>query len=108
MLQRWRQLIARGGETAVAANEDVVPASELRAAQQQIRELERLIGKRAVDLEILRAARPWQLRLSARHGAAQPGVRSGLQPEALAATDAPCRVRPVRAREAGRAPAVTQ
>ena len=45
------------GQTAVAANEDVVPASELRAAQQKIRELERLIGKQAVDLEILRAAR---------------------------------------------------
>jgi hypothetical protein len=41
----------------VAANEDVVPASELRAAQQKIRELERLIGKKAVDPEILRAAR---------------------------------------------------
>lgn len=57
VLQRWKQLIVQGGETAVAANEDVVPASELRAAQQKIRELERLIGKQAVDLEILRAAR---------------------------------------------------
>lgn len=52
-----RHRIAQGGETAVAANEDVVPASELRAAQAKIRELERLIGKQAVDLEILRAAR---------------------------------------------------
>src|SRR5258707_11805255 len=57
VLQRWKHLIAQGGETAVAANEDVVPASELRAAQQKIRELERLIGKQAVDLEILPAAR---------------------------------------------------
>ncbi len=57
VLQRWKHLIAQGGETAVAANEDVVPASELRAAQAKIRELERLIGKQAVDLEILRAAR---------------------------------------------------
>jgi transposase len=57
LLQRWKQLITVGAETAVAANEDVVPASDLRAAQQKIRELERLIGKQAVDLEILRAAR---------------------------------------------------
>ena len=57
VLQRWKHLIAQGGEMAVAANEDVVPASELRAAQAKIRELERLIGKQAVDLEILRAAR---------------------------------------------------
>lgn len=57
LLQKWKQLMTSGAETAVRANEDVVPASELRAAQQKIRELERLIGKQAVDLEILRAAR---------------------------------------------------
>jgi transposase len=57
LLARWKSLITAGAETAVAANEDVVPASELRAAQARIRELERLIGKQAVDLEILRAAR---------------------------------------------------
>lgn len=57
LLARWKHLIASGAETAVAANEDVVPASELKAAQQRIRELERIIGKQTVDLEILRAAR---------------------------------------------------
>jgi transposase len=57
VLQRWKQLLAQGGETAIAANEDVVPASELRAAQQQIRELQRLLGKKEIELEILRAAR---------------------------------------------------
>lgn len=57
LLQRWKQLLTVGAETAVAANEDVVPASELRAAEQKIRDLERLIGKQTVDLEILRAAR---------------------------------------------------
>lgn len=57
VLQRWKHLIAQGGETAVAANEDVVPASDLRAAQQQIRELQRMLGKKEVELEILRAAR---------------------------------------------------
>lgn len=41
----------------MAANEDVVPASAMRPAESKIRELERLIGKQAVDLEILRAAR---------------------------------------------------
>ena len=57
VLQRWKHLVTQGGETAVAANEDVVPASELRAAQQQIRELQRLLGKKEVELEILRTAR---------------------------------------------------
>lgn len=57
LLARWRSLVTTGAETAVAANEEVVPASELKAAQQKIRELERIIGKQTVDLEILRAAR---------------------------------------------------
>lgn len=57
LLARWKSLMTHGAETAVGSNEEVVPASELRAAQAKIRELERLIGKQAVDLEILRAAR---------------------------------------------------
>jgi transposase len=34
----------------------VVPASELRAAHQQIRELQRLLGKKTLENEILREA----------------------------------------------------
>jgi hypothetical protein len=41
----------------VAANEDVVPASELRAALQRVREPVRLVGKKAMEVEILQAAR---------------------------------------------------
>jgi transposase len=33
-----------------------VPASEYRAAQQQIRELQRLLGKKTMENEILREA----------------------------------------------------
>lgn len=33
--------------------EEVVPASELRAAQQRIRQLKRLVGKKALEVEIL-------------------------------------------------------
>ena len=51
----WRRLMARGAFTA-SAGEDVVPASELRAAQQQIRELQRLLGKKTLENEILREA----------------------------------------------------
>ena len=57
LLSRWKSLMSEAAETAVEANEDVVPASELKVAQQQIRELQRLIGKQAVELEILRAVR---------------------------------------------------
>jgi len=52
----WRRLMARGAFTAAGAGEDVVPVSELRAAQQQIRELQRLLGKKTLENEILREA----------------------------------------------------
>ncbi len=57
VVRRWQVLRDRGGRTAIAANEDVVPASELRAAQQRIKELERALGKKAMEIEILQAAR---------------------------------------------------
>ena len=57
VVRRWKHLVDRASTTAVAANEDVVPVSELRAAQQRIRELERLVGKKAMEVEILQAAR---------------------------------------------------
>ena len=57
VVRRWHALRERGGRTAVAANEDVVPASELRAAQQRIKELERALGKKVMEVEILQAAR---------------------------------------------------
>ncbi|WP_418291960.1 IS3 family transposase [Methylobacterium durans] len=52
----WRRLMARGALTAAGAGEEVVPASELRAALQQIRELQRLLGKKTLETEILREA----------------------------------------------------
>lgn len=57
LLQRWKALAAQATETAVGANEDVVPASELRAAHARIRELERLVGRKTMEVEILQAAR---------------------------------------------------
>src|SRR4051794_37011264 len=36
----WRRLMAQGALTAAGAGEEVVPASELRSAHQQIRELQ--------------------------------------------------------------------
>jgi len=52
----WRRLMAQGAFTAAGAGEEVVPASEYRAAQQQIRELQRLLGKKTMENEILREA----------------------------------------------------
>jgi transposase len=40
----------------VGAGEEVVPASEYRALQSQVRELQRLLGKKTLENEILREA----------------------------------------------------
>jgi transposase len=54
LLQRWKRLLIQGSETAVAAHAIVVPATGLRAAQYT-RELQLLVGKQAMELELLRA-----------------------------------------------------
>ncbi|MDM4049103.1 transposase, partial [Escherichia coli] len=44
----WRKQYQEGSLTAVAAGEQVVPASELAAAMKQIKELQRLLGKKSM------------------------------------------------------------
>ncbi len=57
LIQRWKYLATKGAEAAVGSNGDVVPLAELRGAQARIKELERLVGKQTMELEILRVAR---------------------------------------------------
>jgi transposase len=52
----WRRLYASGALSAVGAGEEVVPASEYRSLQHQVRELQRLLGKKTLENEILRDA----------------------------------------------------
>ncbi len=52
----WRRLMAQGALTAAGAGEEVVPASEYRALQAQVNELQRLLGKKTMEAEILREA----------------------------------------------------
>lgn len=55
-LFHWRKLYQDGSLSTVSAGEEVVPASELSDALKQIRELQRLLGKKTMENEILRAA----------------------------------------------------
>ena len=57
VVRRWQYLIERDGETAVAANGDVVPAYKLREAEQRIRQLERALGRKTMEVKILQATR---------------------------------------------------
>ena len=57
VVRRWQHLSTNGSAAAVDANEEVVPVSELRAAHQRLKDLERALGKKAMEIEILQAAR---------------------------------------------------
>lgn len=56
VLRNWTRHYEAGATTAVGANEGVVPASRLREAYARIRELERALGRKTVEVEILRPA----------------------------------------------------
>ena len=57
LFRRWMSLAEGGSVVAVQAGEDVVPISRLRELERQVRDLQRIIGKQAVTIEILEAAR---------------------------------------------------
>ena len=52
----WRKLAAQGALTATRAEEEVVPASEYRSLVNQVRELQRLLGKKTLETEIFKEA----------------------------------------------------
>ena len=56
LLFRWRRLMDEGGAMAVGSNEPVVGASEVRKLEDRVRELERLLGRKTMETEILREA----------------------------------------------------
>jgi len=64
---RWRKLAAQRALTATSAQEEVVAASEYRSLQNQVRELQRLLGKR-----------PWKPRSSRRRWRWPPGQKKQL------------------------------
>ena len=45
-----------GALTGVGTEEEVVPVSQLKASEAKIRQLERIIGQKSVDIEILKEA----------------------------------------------------
>ena len=56
LLFRWRRLMSQGGVTAVGSDEPVVGTSQVRKLEQRVRELERLLGRKIMENEILREA----------------------------------------------------
>lgn len=67
--------MTEGGREAVRADDDVVPAAEARRLEERVRELERMLGRKTLEVEILkealdlaRAKKPMSLSSSAPKG----------------------------------------
>jgi len=56
LLFGWRRRMAEGGKEAVRADDEVVPSSKMWELEKRIRELERVLGKKTLENEILREA----------------------------------------------------
>ncbi|QOF75573.1 transposase (plasmid) [Aminobacter sp. SR38] len=56
LLYRWRRLLTRGGAAAVGSDEPVVGSSEVRRLEERVRDLERLLGRKTMEVEILKEA----------------------------------------------------
>jgi transposase len=53
---RWRRLMTEGGQEAVRADDEVVPATDMRRLEERVRELERQLGRKTLEVEILKEA----------------------------------------------------
>lgn len=56
LLFRWRKLMSEGGKQAIKADDEVVAAAEVRELKKRIRELERVLGRKTLENEILKEA----------------------------------------------------
>ena len=56
LLYRWRRLMLEGGSVAVSEDDDVTSNKTVRHLEDRIRELERQLGRKTLEAEILREA----------------------------------------------------
>jgi transposase len=56
LLYRWRRLMLEGGSVAVSEDDDVTSNKVVRHMEDRIRELERPLGRKTLEAEILREA----------------------------------------------------
>jgi transposase len=56
LLYRWRRLMLEGGSVAVSEDDDVTSNKVVRQMEERIRELERQLGRKTLEVEILREA----------------------------------------------------
>ena len=56
LLYRWRRLMLEGGAVAVSTDDDVTSNRAVRHMEDRIRELERQLGRKTLEVEILKEA----------------------------------------------------
>ena len=56
LLYRWRRLMLEGGAVAVSGDDDVTCNRAVRQMEDRIRELERQLGRKTLEVEILKEA----------------------------------------------------
>ena len=56
LLFGWRRRMAEGGQVAVQADDEVVAASRMRELEARVRDLERLLGRKTLGVEVLKEA----------------------------------------------------
>jgi transposase len=56
LVYRWRRLMTEGGEMAVRSDDGVTGNGEVRRLEDRVRELERQLGRKTLEVEILKEA----------------------------------------------------
>lgn len=56
LVYRWRRLMTEGGAIAVQADDGVTGNGEVRRLEERVRELERQLGRKTLEVEILKEA----------------------------------------------------
>lgn len=56
LLFRWRKLASEGGAVAVSADDGVTGNADVRRLEERVRELERQLGRKTLEVEILKEA----------------------------------------------------
>jgi transposase len=56
LLFHWRRLMEQGELESLGADEQVVPVSEAKQLRARVHELERLLGRKTLEVEILKEA----------------------------------------------------
>ena len=56
LLYRWRKLMLEGGSIAVTGDDSVTSNKTVREMENRIRELERQLGRKTLEVEILKEA----------------------------------------------------